>query len=83
MIQRPFAHPAALGDLLAAVLALVAVPAVATEARGARALVWVFVEGTVDLMAAIVLATLYGAPGYMGAAYWIPALWVPALLVTH
>lgn len=36
-----------------------------------------------DLLAAIVLATLSGAPAYMGAAYWIPAFWVPALLVTH
>lgn len=40
-------------------------------------------EGTVDLIAAITLATIYGAPAYMGAAYWIPAFWVPALLVTH
>ena len=40
-------------------------------------------EGTVDLIAAITLATLYGASAYMGPAYWIPAFWVPALLVTH
>jgi hypothetical protein len=33
--------------------------------------------------AAIVLSTLFGAPPYMGVAYWIPAFWVPALLVTH
>jgi hypothetical protein len=32
---------------------------------------------------AITLATVSGAPAYMGAAYWIPAFWVPALLVTH
>jgi len=36
-----------------------------------------------DLMTAIVLSTLFGAPPYMGVAYWIPAFWVPALLVTH
>jgi hypothetical protein len=41
------------------------------------------VEGTVDLIAAIILATIYGASAYMGPAYWIPAFWVPALLVTH
>ena len=41
------------------------------------------VEGTVDLIAAITLATVYGAAAHMGPAYWIPAFWVPALLVTH
>lgn len=79
-----FAVPAALGDLLAAILALVALRAVLRGARGAKLLVWIFnVEGSLDLVAAIVLATVHGAAPYMGAAYWIPALWVPALLVTH
>jgi hypothetical protein len=80
----PFAYPAAFGDLLAAVLALAAIPAVATNWKSARALVWIFnVEGTLDLGVAITLATVYGAAPYMGPAYWIPAFWVPALLVTH
>jgi hypothetical protein len=79
-----FAYPAALGDLLAAVLALAAIPAVARNVRGNRMLVWTFnVVGTVDLIAAIALATTVGATAHMGAAYWIPAFWVPALLVTH
>ena len=115
-----FAYPAAIGDLLAAVLALAAIPAVAKGAlpqksvllliyprfsalnltmlssiltfeakpakgvRSARTLVWMFnVGGTLDLGAAITLATIYGAAAYMGPAYWIPAFWVPALLVTH
>jgi hypothetical protein len=79
-----FAVPAALGDLLAAVLAFAAFLAVTRAHRADRALVWLFnLEGSVDLLVAITLATLYGAPLYMGAAYWIPALWVPALLVTH
>ena len=83
-IPPQFAYPAAFGDLLAAVLAVVTIPAVATQARSARFLVWVFnLEGTVDLLVAIVLATVYGASAHMGAAYWIPAFWVPALLVTH
>lgn len=83
-IAPQFAYPAAFGDLLAAVLALVAIPAVATNHGSARVLVWVFnIEGTVDLAAAIALATLYDASRYMGPAYWIPAFWVPALLVTH
>ena len=83
-VPAQFAYPAAFGDLLAALLALAAIPAVAGNWRGARLLVWIFnVEGTVDLIAAITLATIYDAPTYMGAAYWIPAFWVPALLVTH
>jgi hypothetical protein len=39
--------------------------------------------GTLDLLAAIVLATIYGAAAFTGPAYWIPAFWVLALLVTH
>jgi hypothetical protein len=83
-IPAAFAYPAAFGDLLAAVLALAAIPAVASGARSARFLVWLFnVEGTLDLMLATGLATTYDAAPYMGPAYWIPAFWVPALLVTH
>ena len=41
------------------------------------------VEGFVDLLIAITLATVYDAEPFMGPAYWIPAFWVPALLVTH
>jgi hypothetical protein len=83
-IPPQFAYPAAFGDLLAALLALAAIPAVLRNLRIGRLLVWIFnVEGTVDLIAAIALATIHGAPPYMGPAYWIPAFWVPALLVTH
>ena len=79
-----FAHPAAFGDLLAAVLAVAAIPAVAMNWKSARLLVWIFsVEGTLDLITAIILATINGADAFMGPAYWIPAFWVPALLVTH
>lgn len=79
-----FAYPAALGDVLAALLALIAIPAVATGASVAKLLVWLFnVWGTLDLLAAIALATVYDASLHMGPAYWIPAFWVPALLVTH
>jgi len=79
-----FAHPAAYGDLLAAILAVMAIPLVAQEHKLARAAVWIFnIEGTVDLASAITLATIYGAAPFMGPAYWIPAFWVPALIVTH
>jgi len=83
-VPAQFAYPAAYGDLLAAVLALIAIPAVVSRSRFARPLVALFnVEGTLDLFLAIVLATVTNAAPYMGPAYWIPAFWVPALLVTH
>jgi len=79
-----FAYPAALGDLVAALLALISIPLVAREAKAARTAVWIFnIVGTLDLLNAITLATVYGAAPFMGPAYWIPAFWVPALLVTH
>ena len=83
-IPPQFTHPAAFGDLLAAVLAMIAIPAVATRARSAKFLVWLFnIEGSLDLIVAITLATVHDASPFMGPAYWIPAFWVPALLVTH
>jgi len=39
VIPPPFAYPAALGDLLAAVLAMAAIPAVVRGAKGGSALV--------------------------------------------
>jgi hypothetical protein len=79
-----FAYPAAFGDLLTALLAIAAIPAVARQTAIARTLVWLFnIVGTLDLFAAIVLATASHASAHMGPAYWIPAFWVPALLVTH
>lgn len=83
-IPPEFAYPAAFGDLVAAVLALAAVFVVTRNSKAGKPLVWIFtVEGTLDLLVAIALATVYDAQPYMGPAYWIPALWVPALLVTH
>jgi len=74
-----FAYPAAYGDLVAALLAMAAL-----LTGMPRWLVWIFnIWGTADLLTAITLATLHGAPNFMGPAYWIPAFWVPALLVTH
>ena len=79
-----FSYPAAIGDLLTAVLAIIAIIAVARSSRFARSFVGIFnLVGTLDLVNAIALATIYDASPYMGAAYWIPAFWVPALLVTH
>lgn len=74
-----FAYPAALGDLLTAVLAFFSIFLVLRNSIYARTLVWVFnVVGTLDLLDAITLATVYGTAVFMGPAYWIPAFWVPA-----
>jgi len=79
-----FAYPAALGDLITAGLAFACIPLVRRNWSTGRPLVWTFnIFGTLDLVAAITLATIYNAPEFMGPAYWIPAFWVPALLVTH
>src|SRR5262249_49639969 len=83
-IRSQFTYPAAYGDLLTALLALIALFAVTRHSRFARPFVAIFnIVGTLDLLDAIVLATINNAAPYMGPAYWIPAFWVPALLVTH
>src|SRR6266436_3908709 len=83
-LPAEFAYPAAFGDLVTAILALLAIPLVLRGSRAAKPAMWIFnVFGTVDLLVAIVTATIYNAPVAMGPAYWIPAFWVPLLLVTH
>ena len=79
-----FAYPAAFGDLITAVLAFAAIPLVLRGSVLAKPMVWLFnIFGTIDLLTAITLATVYNAPIAMGPAYWIPAVAVPLLLVTH
>src|SRR4029077_13737098 len=83
-LPSEFAFPAAFGDLITAVLAFVAIPLVLRSSFRAKPMVWIFnIFGTVDLLAAITLATIHNAPIAMGPAYWIPAVAVPLLLVTH
>ncbi len=53
-LPEAFANPAAYGDLLTAVLALLALVALRTRWAGALGLVWVFnIVGTVDLLNAL------------------------------
>jgi hypothetical protein len=79
-----FANPAAYGDLLAAVLALVALIAVRLDWSVATPLLWVFnIEGTLDLLNAFVQGVQRVHVGDLGATYFIPTVAVPALLVTH
>ena len=78
-----FARPAAYGDLIAAVLALLAL--LTLESRLGILLVWVFnVWGTVDLLYAFYQGNSVGLePGQLGATLFILTVIVPLLLITH
>ncbi len=78
-----FAQPAAYGDVIAAVLALLALLALPGEAGVAIA--WIFnLWGSVDLLNAFYQANAAGLlAGQLGAGYFIPTLFVPLLLITH
>ena len=79
-----FAEAAAYGDLVAAVLALVALLALRLNWPIAITLVWIFnVAGTVDLLNAVFQGMRYVPLGHLGATYFIPTVVVPLLLVTH
>ncbi len=82
-LSAAFARPAAYGDLIAAVLALLALAAL--RSRWGMPLVWVFnLWGTADLLYAFYQGNSVGfAPGQLGAAYFIPTVIVPLLLITH
>jgi hypothetical protein len=85
-LSPAFAVPVAYGDLVAAILALVATLALSARASWAIPIVWVFnLWGTVDLLHAIYQGQI-GArigPESLGAAFYIPTVVVPALLVMH
>ena len=82
-LPAAFARPAAYGDLAAALLALVALAALRTQAGTAA--VWAFsVWGTADLLYAFYEGFSGGLQvGRLGAAYFIVTFAVPLLLVTH
>jgi 4-amino-4-deoxy-L-arabinose transferase-like glycosyltransferase len=84
-LPAAFAIPAACGDLVAGILAIISTVGLARRASWAIPLVWVFnVWGTADLLFAF-----YQGPrleieaGAFGAAFFIPTTVVPVLLVTH
>lgn len=79
-----FATPAAVGDLIAAFLALASILALKTNMRNAMTLVWIFsVVGLADFANALTRGLLFVAPGQMGATYFIPLLIVPAMIVSQ
>lgn len=81
-----FATPAAYGDLITGLLAMLALSVVRI-----RPLFWLFViafnvVGTVDLLLAYghaIQADLPARAGELGVTYAIPILYVPLLMITH
>ena len=78
-----FSHAAAYGDIIAAILALLALLSLSSGAGVVIA--WVFnLWGSVDLLNAFYQANAAGlSPGQLGATYFIPTFIVPLLLITH
>lgn len=83
-LPTAFSVPAALGDLIASLLAFLALAFIRLNWKPAILIVWIFnIEGTLDLFNAVFRGIINDAWNGMGATFWIPSVIVPALLVTH
>jgi hypothetical protein len=83
-LSSGFAYPAAIGDFIAAMLALIALYVLRTRPMHALPWLWLFnIVGTIDFISSIVLANVCGSSPFLSAAYWIPAFWVPMLITSH
>jgi len=83
-LPAAFARPAAYGDLLAGLLALLAIVALSAEWPGALALTWLFnLVGTLDLLNAFYQGRTHDVGPHLGSAWYIPTFLVPVLFVTH
>jgi hypothetical protein len=84
-LPRSFAVPAAYGDLIAAILALLAIAALRNRIPLAALVVWIFsVEGMADLLNALVQGLRIDLTSYqLGPTWFIFTVLVPALWVTH
>ena len=78
-----FAHSAAYGDIIAAILALLSLLLLPSAAG--MAVAWIFnVWGSLDILNAFYQANHAGLlAGQLGAAFFLPTLVVPLLLITH
>ncbi len=78
-----FAHSAAYGDLVAAILALLAL--ISLPSATGVAIAWLFnLWGAADLFNAFYQANHAGLmAGQLGSTYFIPTFIVPLLLITH
>src|SRR5580704_15245163 len=84
-LPATFAQPVAYGDLMSAILALLALAALGT--RTGTVLTWVFnTFGSADLFFAFYQGGRISLPdtqGLLGAGYFILTAYVPLLLITH
>jgi hypothetical protein len=82
-LPSAFAHSAAYGDIIAAILALLALTAL--PRKSGVVIAWIFsLWGTADLFNAFYQANHAGLmAGQLGATYFIPTFIVPLLLITH
>lgn len=81
-----FAIPGALGDLLAVILAGLAIIALRRQWRSALGLVWLFnIVGTLDFVNAFAqgIANDIAQQYQLGATWFIPTFFVPMFFVTH
>ncbi|MBV8570829.1 MAG: hypothetical protein JO319_09460 [Acidobacteriaceae bacterium] len=87
-LPAAFANSAAYGDIIAAMLALLALitlPSTAGLTAVSVVISWIFgLWGSADLFNAFYQANRIGlTPGQLGATYFIPTFIVPLLLITH
>jgi hypothetical protein len=84
-LPAAFSQPVAYGDLISAILALLALVTLGT--RSGTAVTWVFnTFGSADLLFGFYLGARISLPhtqGLLGAGYLILAAYVPLLLITH
>ena len=82
-LSPAFAHSAAYGDIIAAILALLSLLLLPSAAGFAAA--WIFnIWGVADLVNSFYQGPHVGLlAGQLGAAYFIPTVFVPLLLITH
>jgi hypothetical protein len=78
-----FAHAAAYGDIIAAILALLSL--LLLPSASGVVITWIFnIWGAADLLNAFYQAAHSGLlAGQLGAAFFLPTLIVPLLLITH
>jgi len=84
-LPQEFAVPAAYGDFLAAILALLSILALRARLPLATIVVWIFsVEGMLDLANDFIQGGRFNiAQTDIGAGWYILTVLVPALIVTH
>ena len=82
-VPPAFAQSAAYGDIIAAILALLALTSL--SGRAGIVIAWIFsLWGTADLFNAFYQANHTGlTAGQLGSTYFIPTFIVPLLLITH